>query len=116
MARLDDVARWLVTSTPIVATFVLSLLSGRPTVLGDGRRLVGGPAVDGSPWPTWAGRPPPRPVVRPLLGALTAFGGGDPDRRPWDRLLARCADGVHEQHLGGHVHLAAGTADAARLM
>lgn len=92
----------------VVTTFVLSLLPDDAAFWG---------AVD-----EWSADRPLRvasadlgppdlapAVLRPLLGALTAFGGGDPDRRPWDRLLVRCADGVHEQHLGGHVHLAAGT-------
>lgn len=99
--------------TLVVATFVLSLLDD-----------------DGPFWHTvdkWAYRRPRRvaladlghslsapAVTRPILRALTHLGGGDPARQPWERLIARDPDAVHETHLGGHVHLCVATCGAAR--
>ena len=94
--------------TAVVATFVLSLLPDeRPVWAALDELAIRGPlrvAVAD------LGRPDGAPApARPLLGALTALGGGDPDRRPWKHVLQRAPDAVHEVHLGGHVHLAAGT-------
>jgi len=47
--------------------------------------------------------------LRPLLRLLGRLGGADPDRQPWDVLIARAGDARHEIVLGGHVHLAVGS-------
>ncbi|MBA3604904.1 MAG: methyltransferase domain-containing protein [Acidimicrobiia bacterium] len=94
----------------VVATFVLSLLPDDAPVWQAVDALASrqplcvavadlGPPVDA-----------PAPL-RPLLRALTALGGGDPARRPWEQLLARSADAAHEVCHGGHVHLAVGDMD-----
>ena len=92
----------------LVATFVLSLLDDDEPVWSAldelaeqrPRRIA---LADLGP-PAAAPR-----LVRPVLGALTTFGGADPRRRPWERLLDRAPDGRSEVWYGGHVHLAAGT-------
>ncbi len=48
-------------------------------------------------------------VVRWVLDSLAALGGGRPARRPWQRLLERYPEAVHESHLLGHVHLGRGS-------
>jgi SAM-dependent methyltransferase len=47
-------------------------------------------------------------VLRVALDTLTSLGGGHRGRRPWQRLIARDADAIHETRLGGHVHVAVG--------
>jgi len=96
------------TVTVVVATFVLSLLPDDAPMwtsldeLATQQPLRVAVADLGRP----DGAPAP---ARPFLHTLTALGGGDPDRRPWERLLERNPRAVHEVHFGGHVHLAVGT-------
>lgn len=91
----------------VVATYVLSLLDDGPVwdaveVLGAGRTVRVGVADFGAP----TAAPAP---LRLLYRLLVAAGGGDPTRQPWRRLTESSPDPVEEDHLGGHVHLAAGT-------
>ena len=95
------------TVAAVVATFVLSLLPDDASVWAAVDGLAGTHTVRVAV--SDLGPPDNAPaLLRPVLRALTALGGGDPARRPWDRLLARAPAAVHEVHLGGHVHLAVG--------
>lgn len=92
----------------VVATFVVSLLADESefwAAVGEftRHRVLRVALADLGP-PGAAPRP-----LRPLLRALTALGGSDPNRRPWAQLIVRAPDTVHEVALGGHVHLAVGT-------
>lgn len=92
----------------VVVTFVLSLLPDDVPVwsaidaLAARRPLRVAVADVGPP----VGAPAP---LRPPLRLLAKLGGGDPDRRPWERLADRASDIEHEILLGGHVHVAVGT-------
>ena len=92
----------------VTATFVVSLLPDESAFWTAVRELSPGPVcrvalADLGP-PVDAPAP-----LRPLFRALTALGGSDTSRRPWAQLIERASDTVHEETLGGHVHLAVGT-------
>ncbi|MEP7203068.1 MAG: methyltransferase domain-containing protein [Ilumatobacteraceae bacterium] len=109
ISRLDDVlAAADIAPDAFVATFVLSLLDdvasfwaaveGAATTRPIQIALADlGVATEG-----------PR-VVRVVLAALAALGGGRRSRRPWQRLATLDPDMIHESLLLGHVHLAAGS-------
>jgi S-adenosylmethionine-diacylgycerolhomoserine-N-methlytransferase len=109
ITRLDDEVRATARDADaFVATFVLSLLGDDAacwSLIDDAAcarpvRVALADLGDASHAPR---------LLRPALWALTSLGGGRVARCPWNRLTA-CADDVHhEEYLGGHVHLAAGT-------
>jgi hypothetical protein len=97
----------------VVATFVLSLLADQTGLW----TAVDEVALERPVRVALAelGEPNRAPrVLRPVLGALTALGGGDATREPWRQLAARAPDTVEETLVGGHVHLAVGTCGAPR--
>lgn len=92
----------------VVATFVLSVLDDdepfwRAVDQLAGRRPLRVGIADVGPVDT------PSTPLRAAYRLLSTLGGADPGRRPWEQLERRSADAAVEQHLHGHVRIAAGT-------